>query len=365
MDFDDIPQKGKYNWKESNLLLFGTDSEKKVKKENAEAEPMWQGSGAKPGLEIWRINKFKVEKWPKDDYGKFYSGDSYIVMNTWKAEGSEALNHDIHFWIGKYSTQDEYATAAYKTVELDTFHSDKPIQHREVQGNESEKFKGYFDFYTVMKGGCDTGFRRVGPTGYKPRLFQVVGEKKQIAITQVPLKRGNLNSEDVFILDMGLRIFQFNGETATKDEKFKATQYVNQMRSERQGKPRLDILEERSISPGHRFYKAIPEGKSKEKTDETIELEPAMYKIAEEFGNVDFKPVLTGSLDRNELNSGDVMICVTGKELYAWIGKGASIDERKNTMTYIHRYLYKENNPYLPVTVISEGQKCPEFDAIF
>ena len=51
---------------------------------------------------------------------------------------------DVHFWIGKHSTQDEYGTAAYKTVELDTYHDDKPIQHREVQGNESQLFKSYF-----------------------------------------------------------------------------------------------------------------------------------------------------------------------------------------------------------------------------
>ena len=59
-----------------------------------------------------------------------------------------------------------------------------------------------------MKGGCDTGFRRVTPDSYKTRLFQVVGERKQIAVTQIPLKRGNLNSEDVFIVDCGLRIYQ-------------------------------------------------------------------------------------------------------------------------------------------------------------
>jgi len=357
----------KYDWKESNLALFGSDTEKKVKKESAEGEPAWKGSGQQVGVEIWRINKFKVEKWPIEDYGRFYSGDSYIVMNTWKEEGGDELHHDIHFWIGKYSTQDEYATAAYKTVELDTFHDDKPIQHREVQGNESSKFKAYFDFYTIMKGGCDTGFRRVGPKAYKSRLFQVVGEKKQIAINQVPMKRGNLNSEDVFILDMGLRIYQFNGETATKDEKFKATQYVNMMRSERQGKPRLDILEEKSISPGHRFYKAIPLGKSKDKCDETAKIEPGMFKITEEFGNTDFKVVLSGSLDKNELNSDDVYIICTGERIFAWIGKKASIDERRNTMTYTHRYLFNKGNPYLPVTVVSEGQEklCPEFTAAF
>lgn len=59
-----------------------------------------------------------------------------------------------------------------------------------------------------MKGGCDSGFRRVTPESYKKRLFHIVGERKKISVTEIPLKRGNLNGEDVFVIDCGLRIYQ-------------------------------------------------------------------------------------------------------------------------------------------------------------
>ncbi len=36
-----------------------------------------------------------------------------------KSPEAEELSYNLHFWIGSESTQDEAATAAYKTVELD------------------------------------------------------------------------------------------------------------------------------------------------------------------------------------------------------------------------------------------------------
>ena len=79
----------KYDWKDSNMALFGSDTEKKVKKESAETEPAWKGAGQAVGMQIWRIVKFKVTHWPKEDYGKFYDGDSYIILNTYKKPESE------------------------------------------------------------------------------------------------------------------------------------------------------------------------------------------------------------------------------------------------------------------------------------
>ena len=55
-----------------------------VKKDSALTEAAWNGAGQEVGLQIWRINKFKVEHWDKAQYGDFYNGDSYIVLNTYK-----------------------------------------------------------------------------------------------------------------------------------------------------------------------------------------------------------------------------------------------------------------------------------------
>ncbi len=33
---------------------------------------------------LFVLQKFEVKDWPKEDYGKFYSGDSYIILNVRK-----------------------------------------------------------------------------------------------------------------------------------------------------------------------------------------------------------------------------------------------------------------------------------------
>lgn len=360
----------KYDWKDSNMALFGSDTEKEVKKESAEQEKAWHHSGEKVGIEIWRINKFKIEKWPKEDYGKFFSGDSYIILNTYKDKESDELHYDLHFWIGKYSTQDEYGTAAYKTVELDTFHDDKPVQHREVQDNESDLFKSYFSSITLMKGGAATGFRHVKPTEYKSRLFQVVGERKKIAVKEIPLKKGNVNSDDVFIFDLGLEIYQLNGENANKDEKFRATQYVQQLKSARGGKAVLEVLEERDTPADHKIYTILKAGVSKRSLKRKAPEPPTqkgMYRLSDASGKMTFTTVAQGKLDQRMLDSKDVFLVDGGKHLYVWVGNGASRAERQNGMARATSFLSNKSNPLCPVTVLQEkkAKKDLVFQALF
>ena len=101
-------------------------------------------------------------------------------------------------------------TAAYKTVELDTYLGDAPIQHREVQGHESLLFKSYFESITLLKGGADTGFRRVLPEKYEPRLFHIEKQSnRKITCVQKPMKKGNLEVESFFFHFSSTRRFTY------------------------------------------------------------------------------------------------------------------------------------------------------------
>ncbi|WAR26937.1 GELS2-like protein [Mya arenaria] len=272
-----------------------------------------------------------------------------------------AAFHDVHFWVGKYSTQDEYGTAAYKTVELDTFHDDKPVQHREVQGHESDLFKSYFGTVSYLKGGADTGFRRVEPEQYTARLLQFKKEGRRVVMSEKARNRSVLTGDDVFVLDQGLTIYQWNGASANGIEKFEAAKAVAQIKSERGRDIEVIVLEEADISPNHKFYGFLDEDGDDDEDDLEAEGPPALFKVSDADGSLDMEEVKTGDISADDLSSDDVFIVDTKKEVFVWVGKGASIDERRNGITYAHNYLSKTDYPFLPITVVGEGQQSSAF----
>ncbi|XP_033745502.1 gelsolin-like protein 2 [Pecten maximus] len=292
----------KYDWKDSNLALFGSKLEHEVKKESAEHEPAWQNAGQEVGRKIWRIVNFQVTDWPEEDYGKFYDGDSYIVLDTYNKSGSDALYHDIHFWIGKYSTQDEYGTAAYKTVELATYLGGSPIQHREVQEHESKQFLKYFVAITYLKGGADSGFRTVKSEEYSPRLLHFHGDRRGVTVKEIPRDKKKLDSTDVHILDLGLVIYQWNGKKSNKDERVKSLRYLKG-----------------GADSGFRTVKSE-------------EYSPRLLHFHGDRRGVTVKEI---PRDKKKLDSTDVHILDLGLVIYQWNGKKSNKDERVKAMQYI------------------------------
>lgn len=66
-----------------------------------------------------------------------------------------------------------------------------------------------------LPGGVASGFKKVEKDVYRTRLLMVKG-KRTVRVKEVPVSIASLNRGDVFILDVGLTIFVFEGPTANK-----------------------------------------------------------------------------------------------------------------------------------------------------
>jgi len=116
--------------------------------------------------------------------------------------------------IGSESSQDEYGVAAYKTVELDELLEGEPIQHREIEGRESNGFVSLFsDGITYLAGGIDSGFRSVSDEDGNDllginclyRVYKKKGEQTTRCF-EVAMDCSSLNESDAFLLDAGSKI---------------------------------------------------------------------------------------------------------------------------------------------------------------
>jgi hypothetical protein len=122
------------------------------------------------------------------------------------------------------------------------------------------------------------------------------------------------------------------------------------------------------------FWKAIGgQGpvKTAEEGGDDLEHEKAtekkLFQLSDASGKLEFKEVGKGAaIKRSMLDSNDVFILDTGAEVYAWIGKGASPDEKKKAMQFAQDYLQKHNKPlFVPITRILEGGANETFESSF
>ncbi|KAG2540640.1 hypothetical protein PVAP13_9NG578000 [Panicum virgatum] len=333
-------------------------------------EPAFQGVGHKPGTEIWRIEDFKPVPLPKSDYGKFYCGDSYIVLQTTCNKGGAYLL-DIHFWIGKDSSQDEAGTAAIKTIELDTMLGGRAVQHREPQGYESDKFLSYFKPCIIpMEGGFASGFKKPEEEKFETRLYICKG-KRAIRVKEVPFSRSSLNHDDVFILDTEKKIYQFNGANSNIQERAKALEVIQHLKEKyHDGVCNVAIVDDGKLqaeSDSGEFWVLFggfaPIGK-KATSDDDVVLEttaPKLYSINN--GQLKLEDIV---LTKSILENNKCFLLDCGAELFVWVGRVTQVEDRKTASAAVEKFIIKENRPKTTrITQVIQGYENHTFKSKF
>lgn len=378
----------KYDIKDSNVELIGTDIDHKLKYKSAATEPAWNsgGIGQQGGLFVWRIEDFQVVPWPKDKYGQFYDGDSFIILHSFEVgskDGSKKLLHDIFFWLGTDTSQDEAGTAAYKTVELDEFLHGAATQHREVQEAPSDDFLALFPRISIRSGGVKSGFTHVeeAPKEEINTLLRVftnpaVSGAKGVIVLEVEPKWQNLDDGDVYILDKGDKIFVWQGKNCSPMEKAKAAQVVHDMtlakhidvevisQQESRSQRVVNMLGGDESTPRDGFQQSRPVAAGKRQTASTSK---KLFRLSDASGELAFNLVKDGHISPNDLDGNDVFLLDSGKGVWVWEGQSASRAEKASWLKVAQAYIrhlesQNEASAHLsPLAKVAQGHETQAF----
>lgn len=333
-------------------------------------DPAFQGAGQKAGIEIWRIEKLNPVPVPKSSHGKFFTGDSYVILKT-TALKNGSVRHDIHYWLGKDTSQDEAGTAAIKTVELDAALGGRAVQYREVQGHETEKFLSYFKPCIIpQEGGIASGFKHVEAEEYQNRLYVCKG-KHVVHVKEVAFARSTLNHDDIFILDTKSKIFQFNGSNSSIQERAKALEVVQYIKDTyHDGKCEIAAIEDGRLmadaDTGEFWgffggFAPLPRKTSNGVSQSNNVVSSKLFRV--EKGEA--VPVEADSLKRELLNTTRCYILDCGVELFVWIGRQTTLEERKTAGSTVHDLLRTLDRSTAHIIRVIEGFETVMFRSKF
>ncbi|XP_038992963.1 villin-4-like [Hibiscus syriacus] len=208
--------------------------------------------------------------------------------------------------------------------------------HLSIFRNESDKFLSLFKPCIMPReGGAATGFKHVEESEYKTRLLVCKG--KHIArIHEVPFARSTLNHDNIFIVDTKSKIFQFNGSNTSIQERAKALEVAQYIRDNyHDGECEIASIEDGKLmadAASGEFWALFggfaPLLRKKDRDEDIIsDPHPAKKLLSIEKGKAE--PVEVESLTRELLTTDKCYILDCGLEVYVWMGRSTSLDERK------------------------------------
>eukprot|EP01124_Arcella_intermedia_P030131 TRINITY_DN6517_c0_g1_i1.p1 TRINITY_DN6517_c0_g1~~TRINITY_DN6517_c0_g1_i1.p1 ORF type:complete len:621 (+),score=193.20 TRINITY_DN6517_c0_g1_i1:188-1864(+) len=273
---------------------------------------------------IWRIENFKHALIPKEQYGVFYSGDSYIVLFE-----HHRLKPITFYWLGRDSSPDEKgaATLLIKEIVEDSKHI------RVAQGKEPRGFLNLFDGKCIFKLGGVSGYKRLLKNGANRTtfLYHVKGTcaEDTRAVEVEPLSR-NLNSADCFVLNDSINKILYiwygkGSETIEQKHAKICAQFIIKVEDLQQA----EIKEFHEDQEPHEFWDLLG-GKTEYLNFPELQhnvKEPRLYHCSNSSGTFQVEELYNWS--QEDLMMDDIFILDIFSCVFVWVGPESNDIEKK------------------------------------
>ena len=179
---------------------------------------------------------------------EFLNGDVYIIDNS---DVSVGLKKKVFIWLGSQAFADDRAVGAWAAKQLDIADQEIDID-TEVEGHESEEFKGLIAFSVVT--GDTPGFLKhveVNEEDASYALYRIRdtdltdgSSSDDLVIESVPLVKEALKSDDVFVLDAYNDLYVWVGANSQVGEKAAGNRLVRKLDVDRARNPMVYTINE-------------------------------------------------------------------------------------------------------------------------
>jgi len=318
-------------------------------------------------VDVYRIHNFQKVDVPKELYGQFFGGDSYIVLYSY--ENNKRPAWIIYFWQGNESTADEKGTSALLTKEIFDQHNGEPVQVRIEQGREPGHFLTLFKGKMVIhKGGFASAFHNKKQTdtvvdAKAPRLYQIKGTNALNAkAVEIDPVASNLNSSDVFGLFTADNLYIWSGSNSTKEENATALTALKPLQGSRK------LVNVAEGSEPEEFWTALG-GKAEYSTiKEHVEgqRDPRLFQCSNVTGS--FRLEEAHNFVQDDLINDDVMILDLYSEVHVWIGKDSQKEEKDKAYQTAMDFVSNATDgrpKSTPIWKCNAGLEPPNFTACF
>ncbi|XP_037587223.1 villin-like protein isoform X5 [Cebus imitator] len=330
-------------------------------------------------LHIWITENHKMLPVPEGAYGNFFEEHCYVVLHVPQSlKATQGASSDLHYWVGKEAGAEAQGAAATFVQHLQEERGTLTVLHREAQAHESDCFRSYFRPGIIYrKGGLPSDLKHVETNMFNiQRLLHIKG-RKHMSATEVELSWNSFNKGDIFLLDLGKMMIQWNGPKTSISEKARGLALTYSIRDrERGGRAQIGVVDDEVKAPdlmqimesvlGRRVGSLCAAMPNKD-INQLQKANICLYHIYEKGKDLVVLELATPPLTQDLLQEEDFYILDQGGfKIYVWQGRLSSLQERKAAFSRAAGFIQAKGYPtYTNVEVVNDGAESAAFKQLF